>query len=335
MVSAFPLLAAVLAAAVAAAVAWPLWRNGARAGFVASVLAVALATPALYLWVGAPAALEPQARSAPRDLDEGIARLQEALRQDPQRADGWALLGRSQLELGRDAEATAAYAQAVKLAPDEPTLLVEAAQARAQADPQRRFDDQAMAWLEHARALSPDAERASWLIGIAQRQRGQDAEAARTWETLLPRIDPAAAGALREQIDIARQAAGLPPLADEAATAAAATLTVKVALQPDFAERVRLRGDASVFVIARIPGGPPMPVAVEKHALQDLPLTVVLDDGDSPMPTQKLSALAEVEVLARLSASGNAVPQEGDLASKPVRVRLPAEAPVELWIGPP
>ena len=109
---------------------------------------------------------------------------------------------------------------------------------------------------------------------------------------------------------------------------------MKVSLDPDFAARVRLRGDASVFVIARAPGGPPMPVAVEKHALSDLPLTVTLDDADSPMPTQKLSALKEVEVVARISASGNAMRSEGDIDSAPVRVTLPAESPVELILGP-
>src|SRR3546814_14072835 len=66
------------------------------------------------------------------------------------------------------------------------------------------------------------------------------------------------------------QEAGLAPLPAAQAPAAAATanaLTVKVSLDPDFASRVRLRGDASVFVIARIPDGPPMPVAAEKHSL--------------------------------------------------------------------
>jgi len=110
-------------------------------------------------------------------------------------------------------------------------------------------------------------------------------------------------------------------------------LTVKVALDPAFAARVRLRGDTTVFVIARMPDGPPMPVAVEKHSLQELPLTLTLDDGDSPMPTQKLSALKEVELVARLSASGDPMRQEGDLESKPVRVALPATAPIELVLG--
>src|SRR3546814_4960735 len=72
------------------------------------------------------------------------------------------------------------------------------------------------------------------------------------------------------QIDAARQEAGLAPLPAAQAPAAAATatataLTVKVSLDPDFASRVRLRGDASVFVIARIPDGPPMPVRSAEH----------------------------------------------------------------------
>jgi cytochrome c-type biogenesis protein CcmH len=95
---------------------------------------------------------------------------------------------------------------------------------------------------------------------------------------------------------------------------------------------VRPRGDACVFVIARAPGGPPMPVAVEKHGVPELPFTASLDDGDSPMPTQKLSAMQEVEVIARLSMSGNAIPQAGDLESQPLRVKLPSGRPLVLTI---
>ena len=104
-------------------------------------------------------------------------------------------------------------------------------------------------------------------------------------------------------------------------------------LDDAFAARVRLRGDTTVFVIARAPDGPPMPVAVEKHTVADLPLMVTLDDSDSPMPTAKLSALQNIEVIARMSESGNAVRQDGDLESKPVRVRLPADKPVKLVLG--
>ena len=93
-----------------------------------------------------------------------------------------------------------------------------------------------------------------------------------------------------------------------------------------------MRADASIFVIARVPNGPPMPVAVEKHSLQELPFTATLDDSDGPMPTRKLSALQDVELVARLSACGNAMRQEDDIESLPVRVQLPANT-VELTIG--
>ncbi len=136
---------------------------------------------------------------------------------------------------------------------------------------------------------------------------------------------------MRPQLDAARKDAGLPPL--PAAAPAPGALVVKVLLDPGFESRLRLRGDAQVFVIAREAGGAPMPVAVEKHAVSELPFTATLDDGDSPMPTHRLSQLREVELVARLSASGNAMPQEGDVESAPVRVSLPAKGPVELVIG--
>jgi cytochrome c-type biogenesis protein CcmH len=88
-----------------------------------------------------------------------------------------------------------------------------------------------------------------------------------------------------------------------------------------------------VFVIARAVGGPPMPVAAEKHAVSELPFTATLDDGDSPMPTMKLSQLHEVELVARLSSSGTAMRQNGDLESMPVRITLPASKAVALVIG--
>jgi cytochrome c-type biogenesis protein CcmH len=146
---------------------------------------------------------------------------------------------------------------------------------------------------------------------------------------LLSQVDAQTAEPLRRQVNVARAEAGLPPLRAPATQ----SLRVRVQLDSAFAARVRLRGDASVFVIARMPNGPPMPVAVEKHSLQELPFTATLDDSDGPMPMQKLSALQDVEIIARLSASGNAIHQAGDIESPPVRVHLPSADVVALTIG--
>ncbi|WP_267123739.1 tetratricopeptide repeat protein, partial [Xanthomonas sacchari] len=164
--------AVALAALVFAVVLWPL-RGGGRNGAVLAVaiLALGVATAALYALVGTPRALQAQNREAPRTLEDGVKQLQAALAKDPNRADGWALLGRSQMSLGHNAEAAAAFARAVRLAPEQAPLLIEAAEARAMANPQRQFDDQALAWLQHALQLAPGSERGAWFLGIAQRQR--------------------------------------------------------------------------------------------------------------------------------------------------------------------
>ncbi|HEX7801847.1 MAG TPA: cytochrome C biogenesis protein [Pseudoxanthomonas sp.] len=332
----FIALAVLLSVAVLGGVLWPLWRDS-RTLVLGGVAALGLAAFALYRVTGTPTAIDQVASEAPMSLDAAIAELRTELESNPNQPEGWQLLGKTLASQGKSAESSEAFAQAVKLLPDDPNLLVEAAQARLYASTDRKLDSQAIAWVKHALTQQPGHQRAIWLLGISQRQNGQPAEAAKTWEPLLSQVDPATAATLRQQIDAARAEAGLSPLPPAAPVAAKTTganaLAVKVALDPDFASRVRLRGDATVFVIARIPGGPPMPVAVEKHTLQDLPLSLTLDDGDSPMPTQKLSALKEVELIARLSASGDPMRQEGDLESKPVRVTLPAPAPVELVLG--
>ena len=332
--------AAVLAVVATGITLWPLWRAGKRRIWGSLVAMALVATLGLYQLLGTPAAMQPQpeAATSPQTIEEGIAQLQDALKQNPERVDGWVLLARSQLEIGKITDAAAAYERAAQLTPDEPGLLLEAAQTRAQADPRFLFDDTAQQWLARARQIAPDNERVIWLTGIVQRQQGKNEEAARTWETLLPRLEPAAANALQAQIDIAlgktptTAQAGTAATPTAPASAAGAGITITVSLAPALAERAA-SGKETVFVIARIPGGPPMPVAVERHPAQAAPLTVTLDDGDSPMPTQKLGDLQEVEVFARLSASGNAMRGEGDVESAPVKIKLPTDTPLSITLG--
>lgn len=329
----FLVLAAVLTLAVLAVLLRPLWRDARGVALGIGVVVLA-STALLYRIVGTPPALDAANLKAPETLGDAIAQLEAELQRHPEQAEGWRLLGQALQRENQPAKARDAYAKAAKLAPDDAAIATEAAQARALADDKRLFDAEAVALLQRALKSEPDNQRARWFLGIAQRQAGDNAAAAATWEPLLAQVDAATAASLRKEIDNARTAAGMEPLPETAPVVANANaLQVRVALDPDFAARVRLRGDASVFVIARAPNGPPMPVAVEKRSVSELPFTATLDDGDSPMPTRKLSQLREVELVARLSTSGDAMKRDGDIESRPVRVSLPAKAPVELVIG--
>ena len=313
----FVLASAALVLTVLALVLRPLWRARPIAG--AGLLAtLALVTGLTYVLVGTPHALDPAQRTSPTSMSDAISRLEAELERDPNQVEGLRLLARAYAAESRPADSRDALARAVKLAPNDPDLLAEAAEARALAAGDRRFDAEAVAMLRHALAQQPMHQRARWFLGIAQRQAGKAAEAAATWEPLIAMVDGATQSALREQIDAARGEAGLPPLPVPSTASAElplAGINVSVSLDPALA--MRLPENATVFVIARQPGGAPMPVAVEKLVALQFPLVVTLDDRDSLMPTTKLSQLDRVELTARISASGDASAQPGDFESTP------------------
>lgn len=332
MAATFIIVSALICFIVLGLVLRPLWRVAPMStSALAGVLLLAVA--GLYRLLGTPAALHPQPERGPATLQDAITQLQAALQRDPKQAEGWRLLGRAYASNQQPVQAHDAYAHAAQLLPDQPDVLVEAAEASALADPRHRFDTQAVAMLQHALQVQPDEQRARWFLGISQRQAGNPAGAAKTWEPLLAQVDARTAGPLRAQINAARSEGGLTALPAAAAVSSNGALIVHVKLDPTLAARAD--NDASVFVIARVPNGPPMPVAVEKHSAKELPFTASLDDSDGPMPMQKISALQDVEVIARLSSSGNAMPQPGDLESPPVHVHLPAAHAVELTIDAP
>lgn len=309
--TAFVIAAAAMALLALGWVLQPLWRDrrGVGAGMFA---AMAIAAGLLYLLVGTPRALDPAQRRTPDTLADAIGQLQGELQRNPAQPEGWRLLARAQAAQGRLDEARDSLARAVKLAPDEPDLLAEAAEARALARPDRRFDEDAVAMLRRALSQQPMHQRARWFLGIAQRQAGRPAEAAKTWEPLLAVVEPATADSLRAQIDAARAEAGVPPLPEDRQARGEPLLRVTVELAPELDER--LGEDAVLYVLARKPGST-MPVAVKRSPTSAFPLTVTLGDADSLMPTTKLSQAGAVEVLARVSQTGVANRAAGDLES--------------------
>ncbi|MGG6462755.1 tetratricopeptide repeat protein [Solilutibacter silvestris] len=309
----------------------PLWKQSRPLVIALAGSGVFIAL-ALYWLLGTPLALDPAMRRAPATLDEAASQLQARLALDPANADGWRVLAQIYAKQGNHEKAADAAGRAATLSPNDPDVLVAAAEARAMAAPEHRFDTQGLAWLDAAIKRDPRHQRALWFKGIALRQAGRDADAIATWESLLPLVDAKAAAVLGAQIDVARAAAKLPPRPQPAVAQTANGLHVRVKLGSGV-DVAKLDPSTPVFVIARQVGGPPMPVAVEKHTLAELPLDVSLDDRDSPMPTARLSSLKSVEVLARISRSGSATRGDGDIETAPVRIDLPASAPVQLEFG--
>lgn len=316
------------------------------------VVALLLPTLAvgLYLQIGAGAAglqagpgrdLHAEMEGLPADhqFDQLVDGLRARLEAEPDDPEGWVLLARTYYELERYAEAAQAFAQASALMPEDAGILVDYADALAAAHG-RRLDGAPLALVEQALALDPDHIKGLWLAGTAALQSEDYRRAIHYWERLRARIPDQTR--LAEVIDAnlasVRRQLGLPtpaaaetvpaqPLA-EAPTAAAIAGTV--ALAPALAGKVA--PEDTVFVYARALDGPSMPLAVVRRPARDLPFEFTLDDSMAMTPQARLSGYSEVVVTARVSKSGSATPQPGDLQARPVTARVGASTPLTLLI---
>jgi len=96
---------------------------------------------------------------------------------------------------------------------------------------------------------------------------------------------------------------------------------------------VELPATTTVFLIVRSSGGGPMPLAVKRMTVGDLPTDVVLSDADAMVAGRSLRDAGSVELVARASVSGNVKSGPGDYEGSSGALRVVAiSAPIELLI---
>lgn len=251
---------------------------------VATALAVGLLLPlavvAGYLLLGDRRALDAESvqLSDPKQIAALVPRLSAHVEKNPEDAEGWALLARAQASLGRYPPAMQAYARALQLMPENRELLVELIKT-----------------LAIAGRTAFEAKDYAGAIGY--------------WEEILPFAPPESefARTVSESIAEARQLGGTTTNAANPASA----LQGIVSLDPKLRGKVA-PGD-TVFVLARPAEGSKMPLAVVRTTVDKLPYSFTLDDSMAMAAGATISKHAKVVVVARVSRSGNAMPQKGDI----------------------
>jgi cytochrome c-type biogenesis protein CcmH len=337
---AFYIAAAVMIAVALALLLLPLIRHGRRLGrprgLFGLALAIAfvlpLAAAGLYLLVGTPVALNGVPTAQPElDIDQAVAALRDHLRQQPNDLQGWTLLAQTLAAMHQSADAREAYDHALRIQANDPTAMVGWAEADSLVRADHRIEGRAKALLEQAVQLDPANQRGLWLLGIAQFQEHQYADAAATWRQLLPLLEPGSsvAQAVAEQI-AAADAHGGKATPSTVATTAGPQLTVHVTLAP--ALRGKVGANDTLFVYAKAVQGPPMPLAVVRLGAGKLPTTVTLTDAMAMTPQLKLSSVPKVFVGARISKSGQAIAQAGDLEGDAGVVAVNRSGPVSITI---
>jgi cytochrome c-type biogenesis protein CcmH len=302
---------------------WAMWPLAAFVPVLAGVL---------YLIVGTPEAIDPANRiavaaeapeAAPQtpDMREVVVRIKERLEESPDDATGWFMLGRAHMTLGEFNEAVPAIRRAYELTGDNPEIMVRLADAIAMSQGGSMAGEPEPLLIK-ALAMQPDNLQGLWLLGIAQSERGDNPSAIATWQRLLPLLadDPRSQNEVNRLIADAEAAQmsnttdAAPELAASSGQTDQSSLQVEVTIDAQMA--VDLPPDTAIFIYAKAQQGPPMPLAVARHTVSELPITVTLSDADAMMPAMKLSAFDQVIVGARVSFSGNAIAEAGDFFSE-------------------
>ncbi len=317
---------------------------------VALALAIIVPTASglLYWQLGNPLAMtEPPAASlsaqggseAGGSFSEGmgplIERLKQKMEQNPNDGVGWALLARSYMGMGRYPEAALAYENATTLIPDDAQLLADYADAMGVLHG-RKLEGKPEALIQKALKIDPKNVKALMLAGTVAFNRNNFARAAKDWElaraNLPADVDPEMTQQLVAAIEEAKSHLGgrqdmvsastepaAAPVRPTAQTGQPRAIRGTVTMAPSLAGKGSPTD--TLFVFAREMNGPPMPVSIVRATRKDLPFTFQLDDSTSPMPSRKLSSAGPVVIVARLSKSGQAMPQNGDLEgmSQPVQ----------------
>jgi len=274
----------------------------------------------------------PEGAHSSADALEGLVeRLKQKMEQNPNDGVGWGLLARSYVGLGRYAEAASIYERAVTLIPDDAQLLADYADTLGVVHG-RKLEGKPEVLIQQALKIDPRNVKALMLAGTVAFTRKNFARAAKDWEqarsNLPADVDPEMTQQLTAAIEEARSQLGggqsmMSALAEPAApaqpTGQPRVIKGTVAMAPSLAGKGSPTD--TLFVFAREMNGPPMPVSIVRATRKDLPFTFRLDDSTSPMPSRKLSSAGPVVIVARLSKSGQAMPQSGDLegTSQPVQ----------------
>ncbi len=297
----------------------------------AAAMATAVALPLLAAWLYStvstqqwdyePLPAGAEAGAAAPDIERMVAQLEERLKTEPGDAEGWLMLGRSFVMLGRYPRAVDAYQQAYDLTKgDSLPAITGLAEALILTD-EASLNGRAGELIESALVKAPREPRALWYGSLSALSAGKLDVARDRMQLLLEQNPP-------EEVRSVLQT----QIADinvQLGSTAAAAVNVAVSIAPALAARIT--SPLSLFVLARNAAGGP-PLAVVRLTSDQLPTSVELTDANAMIAGQGLSSVRTVQIVARLSQTGNPQAATGDFYGEADYVVQPGPGSVNIVI---
>ncbi len=335
----------------------PLPRRPNKAAIGTLCLFIPLGAAFFYGYVGTPDAIKNMAtqvnsstaggQPSADEIRKMIADLEQRMADNPNDLQGWSVLSRTYLALGQYSKARDALKRVIEIGGDSDQAYASLADASALMN-NGDMSGEPIQYADKALSLNPNNRQALWLRGLAASQVNDKPTAKKHWALLLNLLDsePDQQAQLQKimrdtlgesteeaMITNATSTEGLAEtMGKETATETiASSLAVTIALDSQINAKVSKQD--TVFVFARAQHGPPAPLAVKRLTVADLPTTIRLSDHDAMLPQLKMSLFEEIEVMARVSKSGQPIANVGDWESEAVSANPGQETAVELLIS--
>ena len=284
-------------------------------------LFVVILSAGFYFYLGDAAQIAQKSTERPmtqESVEKMVDEFAAKMDKEPDNLKGWAMLARSYRILGRNTEAANAYARAGSFIDSDPQLLADYADVLA-ANANGNFAGKPQQLINKALAQDPNNLLALWLSGTAAFNVQNYKAAVQSWEKLAKQLpgESDEARAIAASIAEARSKGGL------ASASAPAISNQGVSGQVDISPELKpkIKAGDVLMVIARKPGER-MPVAVLKTPVTAFPISFVLNDALAMSPNALISQIPEVSVEVRISKTGMAMPEAGDLISTPQTIKV-------------
>lgn len=272
---------------------------------------------------------------SPEVINQMVAKLADKLKKEPNNLDGWMMLGRSYKVMERYQESADAYVHAYKLAGERADVMLPYAEVLALSN-KGNWSGKPQELVMAVLTKEPNHPTGLWFAAMVNAQQG-DKKSAVTYLKKLEAVLPVGSEdkkQIHEIIVNTEGAPGKPPAAEKTETPTPQAIGL-ITVQVNLAEEIRpdTAPEDTVFIYAQAISGPKMPLAIVRKRVGDLPLSVSLSDADAMMPNMKLSNFKEIRLLARVSKSGTAMPQSGDLIGTIETVNTASNEPLKITIN--
>ncbi|MBT2786672.1 MULTISPECIES: c-type cytochrome biogenesis protein CcmI [unclassified Halomonas] len=237
-----------------------------------------------------------------------IERMEEQAERQPDNPNVWSTLFPLYRETGQMPKAVNALERLIEIEGRIPPLLAQLAQIRFFMA-ERELTNEVQALVDETLEQDPRQPTVLGLLGVNAFDNGDYQQAIDHWRRAIANIeDPNTVASLREGIRVAQERMGIE---SEEAIAEGNGIRVRVALDEELAGRVGVND--TVFITARDLEGELPPLAVVRAQVSELPMTVTLNDSAAMSPQAQISQVREARLVVRVSPSGQATPQPGDL----------------------